>query len=153
MFLRIVTGVKTHFEARFSEWLAAVSLTFWGNRIAAESVAFTNPEAWAGLLRYMPENAWGYLCIAAGTAWLMALTVNGTFANTVYSKYSPTVRGVCAIVSAVIWLQVNLSVFAANSSGTGIYPLPLILSVWCVFHAWRDDGRYSTARSHARRTS
>jgi len=141
MIIRIVTGVRRHFEARFVEWAMATCLTFWGLNLAGEGRAWSNAEAWAGMTRLASEDTWGWICVTAGAAWLLALTVNGTFANTWYSRYSPLVRGLAAIVAAMIWFQVYTSVVAAQTSGSGIYPLPLALSIWCVFHAWRDIGR------------
>ena len=85
-------------------------------------------------------------CIAAGLARLLALAVNGTFANTAYSRYSPHVRGVTAIASAAFWFMVLLSVSAVATAGNRIYPLPLALELWCIFHAWRDTGRAKAAR-------
>lgn len=141
MFIRVVTGIRSHFEQRFPEWLSASTIAYWGLKLVGESDAWTNLEAWSGLLRLAPENAWGWACIAVGTFWLVALAINGTFADTPYSKASPYVRGGAAIISTVIWLQVFLSVNAVTTSGSGIYQLPLILGIWCVFNAWRDIGR------------
>ena len=141
MFIRVVTGVRAHFEARFVEWTMATTLSFWGWNIAGPSEAWSNRAAWEGMLRITSEDTWGWICIAAGAAWLIALTVNGTFADTWYSRYSPVVRGLMAIIAAMVWFQVYMSVVTAQTSGSGIYPLPLALSIWCVFHAWRDIGR------------
>jgi hypothetical protein len=141
MFIRVVTGIRSHFEQRFPEWLSAATISYWGLKLVGESDAWTNPQAWAGLLRLAPENAWGWSCMAIGTFWLVALAINGTFADTAYSKASPYVRGIAAMLSTVIWLQVFLSVNAVTTSGSGIYQLPLILGIWCVFIAWRDIGR------------
>jgi len=149
MIVRIVTGVKTHFEARFVEWVMATSLTFWGLNLVGETTAWSNAAAWAGMLRIASEETWGAICIIAGALWLTALTINGTFANTWYSRYSPVVRGCMAIAAAMIWFQVYLSVVTAQTSGSGIYPLPLALSVWCVWHAWRDIGRAGTNGKHS----
>lgn len=141
MFFRIVTGIRSHFEARFVEWAMAVCITYWGWNLIGEGTAWTNRDAWEGMLRIASEETWGGICILAGGLWLLALTVNGTFANTWYSRYSPVVRGCAAIAAAMIWFQVYMSVVTATTSGSGIYPLPLALSIWCVFHAWRDIGR------------
>jgi hypothetical protein len=141
MIIRVVTGIRAHFEARFVEWVMAICITFWGWTLIGDGTAWSNKQAWAGMLRIASEEAWGGICIAAGGLWLLALTINGTFANTWYSRYSPVVRGLAAWTAAMIWFQVYTSVVAAGTSGSGIYPLPLALSIWCVFHAWRDIGR------------
>lgn len=149
MFIRIVTGIAGHFDERFPEWIGAAALMLWGANLIMTPVSWTNPDAWALMLSMMSEDNWGLLCVIAGVAWTMALIINGTFQGTLYSTYSPTVRGVCAVISASIWFLVVLSVLTASSSGRGIYPLPLALSAWCVFNSWRDNGR-SRAKGHAR---
>lgn len=141
MFIRIVTGIADHFDARFPEWIGAAALILWGTNLIMTDVSWVNPEAWQLMLRMTSEDNWGLICVMAGVLWIMALIINGTFSGTIYSRYSPAVRGICAAVSATIWFLVVMSVLTAQSSGRGIYPLPLALSVWCVFNAWRDNGR------------
>ncbi|MDB5540509.1 MAG: hypothetical protein JWQ89_2236 [Devosia sp.] len=145
MFFRIVTGIKTHFESRVTEWFMGLTLTNYGLGLVGANDAWANVTAWQGMTQYLPENAWGWLCIAAGLARLLALAVNGTFADTAYSKYSPHVRGITAIASAAFWFMVLLSVSAVATAGNRIYPLPLALELWCIFHAWRDTGRAKAA--------
>ncbi len=141
MFLRIVKGVRDHFEDRKVEWAVAAACTWWGWTLAQPGVAWVNEAAWAGMLRLAPEDTWGVISMLAGGFWLMALAINGTFANTIYARHSPKVRGVAALGSAFVWFQVVMSVSAVQTSGIGIYPLPLALSLWCIFNAWRDIGR------------
>lgn len=141
MFIRVVTGIAEHFDVRFPEWLGAAALIGWGLNLVVTPEAWTNPSAWSLMLSMMTEDTWGLLCVVAGTMWIAALTINGTFASTAYSRYSPNVRGFCALSSASIWFVVFISVMTAGSSGRGIYWIPLVLSMWCVFNAWRDVGR------------
>lgn len=150
MFIRIATGIADHFDDRFPEWISGFGLILWGLNLVLTGVSWTNPDAWELMLSIMSEDNWGLACVTAGVLWLMALTVNGTFAGTVYSRYSPLVRGLCALLAALIWFMVVMSVITAQSSGRGIYPFPLAVSVWCVFNAWRDDGRVRV-KGHARR--
>lgn len=147
MFIRIVTGIKSHFEARFSEWVMGATMTWYGLHLAGKSTAWPNPAAWQGMLEHAPENAWGWLCIALGILRLLALAINGTFANTAYSRYSPHVRGVTAVLGATFWFMVFMSVSAVSSSESGIYQLPLVIDLWCVWHAWRDTGRVGAAKN------
>lgn len=141
MFFRIVTGIKSHFEERVIEWVMGATLVWWGSKLVGDNIAWTNKIAWAGMLQWMTEEAWGWNCIGLGIARLLALAVNGTFSDTVYSRFSPVVRGLSAVLSATLWFLVLLSVSAISSSGSGIYQLPLVLELWCVFHAWRETGR------------
>lgn len=141
MIIRIAVGIRDHFEQRVVEWVMGVTAVWWGSKLVGPNDAWANPEAWAGMLHWMPENAWGWNCIAIGIARLMALAINGTFANTAYSRFSPVVRGVSAILGATLWFMVFLSVSAVSTSGSGIYQLPLVLDLWCVYYASRDTGR------------
>lgn len=140
MFLRVVTGIRDHFDQRVVEWSVAAVSTYWGWTVAQTGKAWTNEAAWVGMLRIAPEDVWGVLCMLAGGAWIVALALNGTFAGTLYARYSPLVRGLAAVGAASVWFQVVMSVSAVQTSGSGIYPLPLALSIWCVVNAWRDVG-------------
>lgn len=141
MFIRIVTGITSHFEARVNEWVMAATSIWYGSKLIGANVAWSNPDAWAGMLNWMSEEAWGWNCIGLGIARLLALAVNGTFSETWYARFSPLVRGVSSILGATFWFLVFLSVNAVATAGSGIYQLPLVLELWCVFHAWRDTGR------------
>lgn len=140
MFLRIVTGIREHFDARVIEWGMGSFILYYGFGLAGPANGWTVPAAWAGMLQYLPENGWGLVCIALGVARLLALGINGTFAGTIYSRFSPTVRGICAIASATFWFMVILSVSAVPSIGSRTYLLPLAFEIWCVSRAWRDNG-------------
>lgn len=43
------------------------------------------------------------LIVLAGGFWIIALALNGTFADTVYARYSPWVRGIAAVGSSAVW--------------------------------------------------
>lgn len=150
MFIRVVTGIAEHFDVRFPEWLGAGILIWWGGNLVLTPVSWTNPGAWSLMLSMLSEDNWGLVCVAAGCFWATALTVNGTFADTAYTRFSPNVRGLCALLSAAIWFLAFMSVLTAESSGRGIYILPLAMSVWCVFNAWRDVGRARSSRDAGR---
>ncbi len=109
MFICIATGVCAHFEARFVEGIMAAALTFWGFNLAGDGTAWANPAAWEGMFRIASEEVWGAICLAVGDLWLLGLTINGTFANTWYSRYSPVVRGCMAAAAAMISFLVYTS--------------------------------------------
>ena len=146
MFIRIVTGIRDHFESRIVEWVMGAAILNYGLGLVSPGTAWTNPDPWRVLAYYAPENAWGWLCVLLGLLRLIALVVNGTFADTAYSRFSPHVRGVTALGALGFWMMVLLSVSASGSIGSRIYILPLVLEVWCIFHAWRDTGRAKAAR-------
>lgn len=146
MFLRIVTGIRHHFEERFLEWSMAATATYWGWTLAQPGEAWVNTAAWAGMLRLMTEDAWGMISMLAGGFWLIALALNGTFAGTFYARASPWVRLAASAGSSIVWFQVVLSVTAVQTSGSGIYPLPLAMSLWCILNAGRDIAEQRHAR-------
>ena len=146
MFFWIVTGIKSHLPDRLPEWVMGFAILNYGLGLVGPGDAWTSPTAWAAMAHYAPENAWGWLCVMLGIARLMALVINGTFADTAYSRFSPHVRGSTAVAALGFWMMVMLSVSASGSIGSRIYVLPLVLEVWCIFHAWRDTGRARTAR-------
>ncbi len=148
VFLRIVTDIQKHFEARIAEWALAFYLLNYGLGLLSPDGGWTNKAAWAGMTQYLMQSQWGLACVSIGVARLVALAINGTFADTVYARYSPLVRGLCAGLSATFWFMVILSLSAVPSVGSRAYLLPLGLEIWCIFHAWRDDGRQ---RSRTRR--
>jgi hypothetical protein len=96
MFIRIVTGITSHFPERVIEWIMGVTLIWWGSKLVGPADAWSNPAAWQGMLMWMSEDAWGWNCTGLGVARLLALAINGTFADTLYSRFSPLVRGVSA---------------------------------------------------------
>jgi hypothetical protein len=141
VFLRVVTDIRRHFEARIAEWALAVYLLNYGLGLLSPGSGWTQPAAWAGMTQYLTQGQWGTICVAIGLLRLVALAINGTFADTLYARYSPTVRGICAGLSATFWFMVILSLSAVPSVGSRAYLLPFGLEIWCIFHAWRDDGR------------
>ncbi|HEY8360129.1 MAG TPA: hypothetical protein VIL30_21950 [Ramlibacter sp.] len=162
MFLRVVTGIHRHFDDRVVEWAMAGIGMYWGWTIAQPGQAWTNAAAWAGMVRMADwlgipaeaaEDSWGIISMLSGGFWLIALTVNGTFADTIYSRISPYVRCAAALGACFVWGQVWMSVSAVQTSGSGIYPLPFVLSIWCVrttLGTLGDERRKS--RAHDRRT-
>ena len=144
MFIRIVTGIARHLPERGLEWVMAVNIIWWGWKITAPDPQWANPVAWEFMLSWgLSEEGWGWLCVIIGAIRLLALVINGTFADTWYSALSPWVRACTAGMGAIVWFMVFLSVSAANTSGAGIYQLPLILDLWCSLHVFFATGRAS----------
>lgn len=141
VFLRVVTGIRDHFESRVPEWAMGIFISIYGAGLIDPAGGWTVKAAWLGMTSMMSQQWWAVACILIGAFRLVALAVNGTFADTVYSRYSPLVRGLAALASATFWFMVVLSLSAVPSVGSRTYLLPLSLEIWCIFHAWRDDGR------------
>lgn len=147
MLLKIVTGIADHFEARLVEWAMAVATLVYGlNLMTVDDEQWRTAAAWTGLVAWADRATWSLVCVGSSSLWLAALTINGTFAGTAYSRFSPHVRAAVALIAAVIWFKIFLSVVPAGTSGRGIYGLPLALSIWCVINAWRDTGRVKGGR-------
>ncbi len=143
MFFRIVTGIRRHLPERGLEWVMAFNIMWWGWRLTDPATQWTNAKAWEFMLSWnLSEEAWGWLAVFIGSARLIALVVNGTFADTWYSAISPWVRAVTAGLASIIWFMVFLSV-SAGTSGTGIYQLPLALDLWCSLRVFFATGRAS----------
>ena len=148
--LRVVRGVTEHFESRIVEWAMTLGMLVWGSNLTQPDVSFAfAPSAWKGLtiVPYLgTAAAWGALCLWIAGVRLLALVINGSFNGTRYAAYSPTVRGVSALLASAVWFEVQLSVMAVPSPGRFTYVLPLLLDIWCVFHAGRDTGRAKVKR-------
>ena len=151
MFIRVVTGIRDHLPERGLEWVLAFNISWWGWKLTDPAVQWTNAVAWDFMLSWgLTEEAWGWLCVFIGALRILALIINGTFANTWYSKASPWVRAMTAGAGAIVWFMVVLSVSAANTSGSGIYQLPLALDLWCSLRVFFITGRASKrAPEHA----
>ncbi len=141
MFIRIATGVRTHFPDRWIEWLMAGTMIWWGWKLTDPATQWANVQAWRFMTLFWSEEAWGWLCVFIGALRFLALVINGTFADTWYSKASPWVRALTAGLGAIVWFMVMLSVSASNTSGAGIYHLPLFLDLWCSLHVFFRTGR------------
>lgn len=145
MLLRIVTGVRDHFEDRFWEWAGAITTAWWGLKVSGSTTAWTNEEAWRLMTNFfgfpIEENTWGFLFMIVGSIQLLALIINGTFHDTAYAHHSPRVRAITASVSAAMWFLVWMSVLNSGGAGSGIYHLPVVVSLWSMRHAWKDTGR------------
>lgn len=141
MFIRVVTGIRDHLPERLLEWVMALNMVWWGWKLTDPSVQWANAGSWAFMLSFASEEAWGWLCVLIGSLRTAALVVNGTFADTWYSRASPWVRAVTAGMGAVVWFMVMLSISPSNTSGSGIYQLPLFLDLWCSLHVFFRTGR------------
>jgi hypothetical protein len=148
--LHVAKGVTAHFDTRVTEWMMGAALGGWGLNLLSPDVSFSfAPAAWQGLLAvpFMgTEERWAWLCIALGATRWVALLLNGSFPDQFYSRWSPNVRALSALLGAAFWFEVAMSVASIPSPGRLTYLLPLGLEIWCVFHAGRDTGRAKAKR-------
>lgn len=141
---RVVTGVQAHFPARRSEWALGGMMFTTGWILLLPAVTF-NPRTplFQVLGSVASEEAWGWTCLIFGGARLVALIVNGTFADTYYSRYSPHVRGAFAFLSCFFWATITIGLMAAWQPlfGLGCYPFLLLLEITNVWQASLDAGQ------------
>lgn len=125
-------GVGAHFRTRAMEWFMTLMLLLWGIGLIAIPDIFQNP-AYAVLSRALTAQTWGGVCLAFGLLRFTALFVNGTFKETLYSRYSPMVRAAFSFLSCGIWLTIALSFYASGVLGlaVGLYMLVLGFEVYC----------------------
>lgn len=149
---RIVNGVATHLPTRVTEWALAAILFNWGGILLLPQETFAG-ASYQAMLVIAPESTWGVGCLAIGAARLLALVINGTFADSAYSRWSPRVRVVASVLSTFFWLQIVLSFVAGGTYGTGmaVYPVLLVLELYSAHRASRDTRYSDEAARNARR--
>lgn len=106
LILRIGQGVIDHFPIRRSEWINSWVMIGWAIITALDAksslTAATSP------LHQLP---WIALFAALGTIRLIVLTINGTFPQSWYGKYSAHFRVAMSLFSTLAWLQIVLALF------------------------------------------
>lgn len=143
IYVRIARGVFDHFPARRSEWALAGMLASTGLILLLPDATF-RPDVplFRTLSRLGTEDQWGWACFIFGVARLIALIINGTFADTVYSRYSPHVRGVFAFFSCFYWGVITIGLLSAYRPlfALGCYPFLLLLDFSNIWQAFHDAG-------------
>ncbi|WP_336801825.1 hypothetical protein [Kaistia sp. MMO-174] len=122
---RIATGITSHMPSRASEWTLAAILLNWGLNVAM-TPGYLDREYWTTLRDLLPSEPfspvvfWGGGAIVVAALRLLALVINGTFATTAWSRYSPHVRMLMATFSCFFWMTQVLSVWTAEQFWTGL---------------------------------
>lgn len=129
--VRIVRGVTDHFHARSSEWQLSFSAVIWGVVVALPGEVFTS-VAWEPLARWGSETSWGSAAVVIGGLRLVALIINGTFADTWYGRYSPHVRATMAFLTCFLWATLSLGLISSGALSTAFAAYP----VFFCFDAW-----------------
>lgn len=119
--LRIADGIRSHFPARASEWALAGIMAGWGWTLLRPVETFATSRAYSQMAVMADESTWGWGAITVGLVRLVALVVNGTFANTVYARMSPHVRGLFAFFACFIWLQITLGLIGSREIAPGVW--------------------------------
>lgn len=152
-FIRLAKGVHHGLPTRWPEWLWSVFLFQWGWRLLGGIDSFTGHSAWDGLAWWAPDYAWGlFACLVAMTRG-GALLVNGTFSDTIYSKFSPLVRTAGALASGGIWTMVWLSASATTVPNQGgvTYLFVALLDFLTAYYVGGEAGQNLRAHGYGRR--
>jgi hypothetical protein len=141
--IRVFNGIRDHFQVRLVEWALSVIIINIGIRFLLADEVFHLFPSFTNMGSHMTEFSWGIFCVLVGFSRLAALAINGTFSTTIYSKYSPYVRGITAGFSAFVWCQIVLSMIGASvgSPGLAVYPVFIALEIYCVSHALNEAGK------------
>jgi hypothetical protein len=150
--VRMARGVTDHFPARRAEWVLSAMLFGWGIVLAPTSTdVFSTSHSFDGLAALAPEWVWAWICFSIGLIRLLALLINGTFADTWYGQRSPHVRGSLALLSCFIWTMISIGIYNSEISTTGlvVYPGLLFLEFTNVKEAWQDAGAVGRSKADA----
>lgn len=116
-FVRIINGVWHTFPDRKIEWIMGLWAFLWSARWLFDPADnFGPPDGLWESLRVLFGADWffaGMMFICA-TARLAALTINGTFRDTIYARYSPLVRGITASFCGLFWFAIWMSMTASH---------------------------------------
>ncbi|WP_342361427.1 hypothetical protein [Terrarubrum flagellatum] len=141
--LRLARGIHKHFPARRSEWALGAMLFSLGAILLHPDNLFDSTPLYHGLKLIASEKVWGWGCFLVGFVRLIALILNGTFADTAYSRWSPHVRGAMAFLSCFFWAGITIGIFYAADHpvfGMGIFPFLLALELTNIHQALTDAG-------------
>lgn len=111
----MIRDVSRYFNGRLFEWFAALNLAGIGSII----VLWPNTLGWSAFKYLVTIGASptviGLSCVVLGYARVCALIINGRS-----WVYGPRVRAWCSLFSAVIWLQILISLAQFAISDTGV---------------------------------
>jgi hypothetical protein len=150
--VRIARGIHDHFPARMSEWGLAVMLLNLGLVLGQPNDTMQTSPSLSGLLRIAPEHVWAWALLLIGSVRLLALVVNGTFADTLYGRWSPHVRSVLSFLSCFFWMNITVGLTLSEMTGTGIavYPVLLLMDGYNTVRAAGDAAVIDKAHKNAR---
>ncbi len=148
--LRIWYGVADHFAARVADWFLATMVLSMGILFFRRDGIFGSfPEFYLPLSRLASQHVWAWACTIIGGTRLIALFINGTFP---YFRWSPHLRFVMAVMSAVIWLQVALGLMMSGVAvlGAALVPYLALFDLYNAFLSASEAGCVERALRHER---
>jgi len=144
---RVASGVRDHFEVRFSEWATTFTLFGLGVVFAFNPGTMSKGPSFVYLNQWADESVWSLIFITAASLRFMALLINGTFRQAF--PWSPHIRGMTSLLATCIWGEIVLGMVLAyvyaGGGATGIvaYSTFFGMDVWNLFRSWVDVGRQS----------
>lgn len=151
--VRIVAGIGHHFHTRAGEWFCTAVILNWAFVMLSPGDTFATSPSFSGLASIWTEFWWGMICLILGTARLIALILNGTFAHTRYGHFSPHVRAAMAFASCFVWFQIVYGMLGAwttlpLTTGPGTYLAILFLDAVNFRRAMDDTGEAVAAKRY-----
>lgn len=138
LFAMLFVKIRSHFNARASEWVLACIMTSIGLMFLRPTDLFGNSEAYFGLARIASQGTWGWFCFACGALRLAALTVNGSWVPSTYH-----LRAITSLLSCFFWFQISIALMISDqpSMSLGTFPWLLALDLICCHRAAGDAQR------------
>ena len=133
--------MKSHFAVRSLEWFNAITLFSWGSYVTLHPGLFTMDDRvtlYQGLLRIMPQEAWGFTATLVALVQLFALFINGRWGLT------PWLRAATSILSVGAWFFVSAGIYLAGSNtGLAVYPVLMLAGAFSAYRAASDAAEAS----------
>lgn len=150
MIVKIFEGVATHFPARRSEWIASVMMMGWGFFVSINPSLFDTSPSYAHMARMADEPAWAFWAVLVGASRFVALSINGTFHDRWYSKFSPHVRALMSLAACFLWVQLFQGLYGSGTwpPGLAIYAGLAVSDLLNAFSATGDAAKSSKAAFH-----
>ncbi len=124
----MIRAVSQYLNGRLFEWFAALNLAGIGTII----ILWPSTLDWSAFKYLVTIGTTplmiGVVCFVLGYARIFALVVNGRS-----WVYGPRVRAWCSLLSAVIWLQIWISLAQFAVSDLGVPSLGLSNWTWLFF--------------------
>ena len=131
---------------RVAEWFMGAVIAAMGVGLILQPTIFVVNPFFTGFLRVATPSQWAFGLLTLGVARLSALTVNGAW------RRSPHLRLIAAFLSMFVWYQLSALAWEVRvpNLGVAMYPLLLLLEVYCVYFAACDAGMADEAAKAVR---
>lgn len=135
--VRVFDGVKHSFPDRKIEWIMGLWTVIWAAKWffdPADNFQNAATHSW-DTLAYLFGQEWIFsgLMLLIGCVRVAALTVNGTFHDTLYARYSPLVRAGTAFLCACCWTLIWFSVMRTGLQGVVTFWAPIAIELITAF--------------------